>query len=474
MRLNHAVAISAAAMLAACAINPVTGERQLSLVSEAQEVEMGRAAADDVRRTIGLVDDARLQRYMRDVGLALARDSERPTLPWSFAVVDDPTPNAFALPGGFIFVTRGMVNLMESEAELASVLGHEVGHVTARHSVSQISQQQLAQVGLGLGGALFPQIQPFGQAIGAGLQLLFLRHSRDDERQADELGFGYALRHDYDVGEMADVFESLQRLGDQGGSLPGWLTTHPSEAERIETIQARAAKLPPGARGTVVRRAEYLTRIDGLVYGENPRQGFFKDGVFYHPDLRFRLPLPAEWQGRNLPGAVVAVSPRQDAAMELTLAASTDAGTAQRQFLAQPGITPLRTATESIHGLQARVSVFEARTDQGVLRGLSAHIPYGDRTYQIVTYAPAASFQAYSGAFEGIVRGFGPLTDAAMLAVAPKRMDIVRIGRAMTLDEVSRQYPSAVPTRVLAVLNQLDDAGERLSAGSLVKRVVEG
>ncbi|MEZ5294573.1 MAG: M48 family metalloprotease [Vicinamibacterales bacterium] len=474
MRLSHVVAISSAALLAGCAVNPVTGERQLTLISEAQEVEMGRAAAEEVRQTIGLVDDARLQRYVRDVGLPLAKDSERPSLPWSFAVVDDPTPNAFALPGGFIFVTRGMMNLMESEAELASVLGHEVGHVTARHSVSQISQQQLAQVGLGLGGVLFPQIQPFGQAIGAGLQLLFLKHGRDDERQADELGFTYALRHDYDVGEMADVFESLQRLGDEGGSLPGWLTTHPSEAERIETIQARAAALPASDRGTVVRRAEYLNRIDGLVYGENPRHGFFKDGVFYHPDLRFQLPLPSEWSGRNLTSAVVAVSPRQDAAVELTVVPSKDARAAGRQFLGQQGITPLSTATESIHGLQAYVSVFEARTEQGVLRGLSAHVPYGGRTYQIVAYTPAASFQAYSGAFDRVVRGFGPLTDAATLSVEPKRMDIVRIGRAMTFDEVTRQYPSAVPPREVAVLNQVDDAGQRLSAGTLVKRVVEG
>ena len=139
MKKWHVTAVLSAWLIGtACATNPVTGKRQLALVSEAQEVAMGRAAAVEVRQTIGLVDDRGLQNYVSATGLTLARTSERPELPWSFEVVDDPTPNAFALPGGFIFVTRGMLNLMDSQAELASVLGHEIGHVTARHSASAI------------------------------------------------------------------------------------------------------------------------------------------------------------------------------------------------------------------------------------------------------------------------------------------------------------------------------------------------
>ena len=147
----------AAGLLTSCAINPATGQRQLSLISESQEVAMGREAAAGVGQTLGFVDDPELQGYVRQIGLRQAAASERPNLPWEFHVVDDPSPNAFALPGGFIYVTRGMLNLMTSEAELAGVLGHEIGHVTARHSVNQLSQQQLAQLGLGLGGILFPK-----------------------------------------------------------------------------------------------------------------------------------------------------------------------------------------------------------------------------------------------------------------------------------------------------------------------------
>ena len=152
---------------------------------------MGRQAAQQVAQTLGFIEDDGLQALVQQVGARLAADSERPSLPWEFHVVDDPTPNAFALPGGFIYVTRGMVTLMTSEAQLASVLGHEIGHVTARHSVAQISQQQLAQIGLGLGSIFSPAVQQLSSALGAGLQLLFLRHGRDDERQADELGFRY-------------------------------------------------------------------------------------------------------------------------------------------------------------------------------------------------------------------------------------------------------------------------------------------
>ena len=158
-RSSWAITLAVTLSLAGCAKNPATGQRQLSFISEAQEVQLGRQAAVEAQQSIGLVQNPELQEYVSRIGLALAAKSERPELPWQFQVVDDPSPNAFALPGGFIFVTRGMLTLMTSEAELASVLGHEIGHVTARHSVNQISKQQLAQIGLGLGGILFPTVQ---------------------------------------------------------------------------------------------------------------------------------------------------------------------------------------------------------------------------------------------------------------------------------------------------------------------------
>lgn len=329
-----ALAISGAA-LAACVRNPVTGERQFVLISEGQEIQMGQEYAAEVERSIGLVPDSALQQYVRGVGLRLAAKSERPNLPWRFGVIDDPTPNAFALPGGPVYITRGLMALLDSEAELASVLGHEIGHITARHSVTQMSRSQLSQLGLGLGMILVPEMQPFGNALGAGLQLLSLKYGRDDERQSDQLGFRYALAENYDVREMDDVFTSLARVGEREGqgSLPSWLSTHPAPQERIEEIGQRLAQtqLPPSPK---LGRTELLNHIDGLVYGENPRQGFFRENLFLHPDLRFQLRFPDGWKTQNATEAVVAVSPRQDAIIQLSFADG-DASTAARQFFAQ-------------------------------------------------------------------------------------------------------------------------------------------
>jgi predicted Zn-dependent protease len=463
-------AVGLAVLLAACAVNPVTGKRQLALISEAQEIAMGRQAAAEATQALGLVRDDALQQYVSRLGLRLAKASERPELPWSFAVVDDPTPNAFALPGGFIFMTRGMMNLMESEAELASVLGHEIGHVTARHSVSQMSKQQLAQLGLGLGGVFFPEVAQAGDALSAGLGLLFLKYGRDAERQADDLGFAYARTGGYDVREMDDVFAALARVGgEQRSALPTWMSTHPAPEERIERLQKRLAETP-AQTGARVARAEYLQRIDGLAYGEDPRQGFFEDGVFHHPELAFRVVFPQGWEARNLPQAVVAVSPNRDAALELTLAPGEPAAAA-RQFLSQPGLAPRQSSPETINGLPAVVSAFEAATPQGPVAGYVAHVGYGSRTYQLVAYSGGDRITAYQRAFEQTIGSFAREVDARVLNVRPNRVDIVRLERAMTLAEFHARHRPAVPVEELALLNQLEGGEATLEAGRLVKSV---
>lgn len=460
--------------MSACATNPVTGRRQLALLSEGQEVAMGQSAAAEVRQTLGLVDDRALQNYVAATGLPLARTSERPHLPWSFEVVDDPTPNAFALPGGFIFVTRGLLNLMDSQAELAMVLGHEIGHVTARHSVTAISRQQLAQIGLGLGGIFFPEVQPFGDALGAGLGLLFLKHGRDAERQADQLAVGYASQHRFDVREGVDVFEALRRAGDeQRSALPSWLSTHPAPEERAAALQKQLG-LVGALTGTIVDRAEYLTQIDGAVYGANPRQGFFRAQTYYHPDLRFQFTLPPGWQGQNLTHAVQSVSPRRDAVLVLALSPAASPEAAARQMSAQGGIRVLQRSAERIGGLPAVLSAFDAATESGAVRGLVAHIAHGGRVYELLGYGPIDGFAASGRDIEAALASFAPVTDRAILSVQPNRVDVIRLPRAMTLAEFARAYPSAIPIDELAVINQVQGPGSRFEAGTLVKRITTG
>lgn len=459
-------------LAAACATNPVTGRRQLALISEAQEIQLGQQSAQQVAQQLGLVENEALQQYVQRVGAELARESERPQLPWTFRVVEDPTPNAFALPGGFIFLTRGMMDLMDSEAELAAVLGHEIGHVTARHSVTQISRAQLAQLGLGLGSVFFPEAaQTLGQAAQTGMQLLFLRYGRDAERQADELGFRYALRERYEIREMDDIFATLMRLGEASGrsSLPAWLASHPSEPERIRAAQARADTVTVTPLAT--RRDEYLARIDGLIYGDNPRQGFFRNGVFLHPDLRFRMQFPQGWRTQNLPQAVNALSPQQDAVLQLTLAQGANAEDAARRFLSQQGLQPGQAGRQNVNGNPAVIAYFQAQSQQGIVGGMVAFIEYGGRTYQVLAYTPAQLFGRYEPGFRQVIGSFAAVSDPAVLNVRPNRIDVVRTTRAMTLTEFNRQYPSVIPLPELAILNQVETGTSTLPAGSW-KRVV--
>ena len=477
-RVVIGIVIGAATLAAGgCAVNPVTGERQLALISEDQEIALGRDSAQQISQTLAPVADDELQQYVAGLGQSLAAMSERPELPWSFQVVDDATPNAFALPGGFIFVTRGLLALMDSEAELAGVLGHEIGHVTARHSVVQLSRQQLAQLGLGLGIVLSPELARFGDLASAGLNLLFLSYGRNDERQADELGFGYMLDLGYDVEQMAEVFQALQRSGELAGAspLPSWLASHPSEPERIDAARERVAALPQPQTDPRVGREDFLARIDGIVYGSDPRAGYFADGVFYHPELAFQLAVPADWRRQNLSNMVVAASEANDAAMQLTLVPARSAEDAARQFASQQNLQVAAAATERLNGNPAVVSRFRAATGNGgTVAGYAAHIEHGGRVYQVLAYAAEARFDGYARGLEQLVGSFAPLTDRERLAVEARRIEIVELDRAMSFEEFMRRYPSSIDAAELAVLNQIEDPARELAAGRLMKRIVGG
>jgi predicted Zn-dependent protease len=470
--MTRGAVVLVAVLAGACATNPVTGKSELSLVSESQEIQMGQQAAQDVASSIGLYDDQRVQAYVSSLGKKLAANTERPSLPWEFHVVDDPAVNAFALPGGFIFVTRGIMTDLNSEAELASVIGHEIGHVTAKHSVQQISRAQVAQLGLGIGSILSPTVARAAGVASAGLSLLFLKYGRDDERQADELGFRYALTGGYDVREMLDVFRTLERVtASSGGSgLPEWLSTHPNPGNRIADTQHRLDTLKVSLAGKTVNRDAYLQLIDNMVYGDNPRQGFFRGGLFLHPDLRFQIEFPSGWKTQNATSSVAAQSPAQDAILQLTIAGNKTPDAANSEFSSQQGLRVLQTNRTSINGSQAISTVFEATTDQGAVRGRVTFLAYNGNTYQILGYTPAAKFSSYDSEFTRTTNSFRTLTDQSALNVQPKRIQLVRVSRAMTLEQFYAQYPSTVPIEEIALINDLQ-AGQTIAAGTTVKRV---
>jgi predicted Zn-dependent protease len=457
-----------------CARNPATGANQLMLVSEDQEIAMGREADPAIAATIGLYPDDAWQRYIQRLGAGLAATSERPNLPWTFRVVDDPAINAFAVPGGFIYVTRGILAHLTSEAQLASVLGHEIGHVTARHTAAQMSQQQLIGLGLAVGSMANSTVAKYASTANQALGLLYLKFSRDNERQADQLGLRYMRRGNYDPREMPGVFVMLDQQGKAaggGGRLPEWLATHPSPANRVATITTQIAALPQDFSGTSVNRDAYERLLEGLVFGINPRQGYFTGSQFFHPDLRFRMTFPDGWNTNNGAQAVVAVSQRGDAVVELSQAQEQSADAAARAFLSQQGITGGAAARATLSGLSVVSAPFAAATPNGTLRGTVLFVEHGGGVYRLLGYAPEARWPTYQATAERTLRSFQRLTDPAALNVQPQRLTIVRNSQRTTIAALVRQRPSPVSGETLALINQVE-MQTPLEQGRLVKWVV--
>jgi predicted Zn-dependent protease len=456
-----------------CALNPVSGKRELALVSETQEIEMGRQGAAAVAATIGLSQDSELQAYVNRIGQAVALKTERPQLAWEFHVVDDAAVNAFALPGGFIFVTRGLLTHMTNEAELASVLGHEAGHVAARHSVQQMSRQQFASLGLGVGSVLSPAIARYGEAAGAGLGLLFLKYSRDDETQADKLGFRYALDANYDTREMIGVFEMLQRDAQRAGDggLPTWQSSHPDPGNRIRTVQGMVTASTQNFSNMKVAEAEFLRRVNGMVYGADPRAGFFKGTLFVHPQLQFVLRFPDGWNLLNAANSVSGMSAAGDAVIELR-GAQGSASEAATRFFGQQGLQAGATSQTSIHGNIAVTGAFTAQTDEGgAVRGMATFVEYGGGTWGITAYSMSDRFATYNTQFERATASFDGLTDRVALAVQPLRIRVETVPRVMTLRQFNSQFPSSIPLPELAIINGLAENAQ-LRASQQIKRVI--
>lgn len=473
MKIRQIIAFSLLAITVACAVNPATGRREFMLVSEEEEIQMGREADPQVVAAFGLAGDEELRAYVSDIGQELAAVSERPDLPWAFKVVDDASVNAFALPGGFIYVTRGILAHFDSEAELAGVLGHEIGHVTARHSASQISRQQLQQIGIGVGMIASETFREYGGIAVAGIQLMNLSYSRDDELQADRLGLRYMSRISYDPDALLGVFEMLASVSGsgEGGRAPEWSMTHPYPENREQQLRETIAETGVSREGTVAR-AEYLAVIDGMVFGPNPRNGYFEDTRFLHPDLAFEVTFPAGWQTVNQNELVAAVSPEENAAVILQIASeATSPDAAMDDFLSQEGVTGGRVSRGSTSGVPLVQAPFEVATQEGELRGEVGFLDYGGNVYRILGYSSAADWSRWASSVQGTISSFAPVDDPRVLNVQPQRLDIVTLSQAMSLDSFVQQNPQPVDVDVLARINRTSP-GAVLSAGTRIKTVV--
>jgi predicted Zn-dependent protease len=461
--------------------NYVTGEEQRTAYSWAEQVQLGREADQQIVAQFGLYDDDRLAAYVSQMGQAVLQTSaysdpntpaEIRNTPFYFRVLDSPVVNAFALPGGYIYVTRGLMAHLDSEAQLAVVLGHEIGHVLGQHAAEQAANAQLGQLGL-LGAAILGEVfvgQGVGQGVlnygGAAAGFLFLKYSRDAEREADRAGVAYAEFAGYDAAEAASFFRSLERLGEAAGSLPSFLSTHPDPEERERTIPVLAAQY----NGTEVRAAEYLATLDGIVLGADPRQGYTEDGRFYHPELRFQFDVPRGWTVSNGASAVTILEPDNEALLEFTFAQESSAQAAARAFSQQQGVQVARSGAERVSEVPAFKVEGTAETQQGALGFVAYFIEYGGNVYRFWGLTGASSYRTYAQVMERAIRSFAPLRDSRYLNREPVRLDVTEAPRTAPFRTFlqGRPLPPEMAAEEMAILNQVG-LDEQIAAGAALK-----
>jgi predicted Zn-dependent protease len=461
-----------------CATNPVTGQKQLAVISEAQEIQIGQQAAAEFQQAIGIYDDPQLQRYVTDIGMRLAQRSERPGLPWKFAVADTPSVNAMALPGGPIYVTRGMLAHLNDEAELAGVMGHEVGHVTARHAVQQASRGTVAQLGLVLASVFFPETAPYADAAGTGLSLLFLKHGRDAERESDRLGARYAALNGWDPDGVVDMLRTLSRIseGEDRKGVPSWLSTHPEPGERVAEMAPIVAEMRQVQGRDLTRdRDQFLARVQGVMFGDNPREGVIRGNAFLHPELRFGLEFPEGWVIANGPSQVVAQDRGGRSAMILQLlpqAQGRSLGDVAQASMGQAGFQFRGGERAEVSGLDAFVGTWEGNV-QGLGRAgaRAAVIAKDGRVYRLIGISGADVFNQAARVFDRSIASFRALSGGEAGSITPARIALHRVRQGDTWGGLAEG--TSVDARALAVMNGFAP-GDPVPVGQQVKVVREG
>ena len=472
--------ILALAVAAGCATNPVTGKRELSLMSEAQEIQIGQQQDVEVRREMGVYNDRALQEYVTTLGMKLAQVSERPNLPWHFTVVDVPAINAFALPGGYIYITRGILPFLDDEAQLAGVLGHEIGHVTARHAAQQYSRATGAQLGLILGSIFVPQTRPFAQLGESGLGLLFLKYGRDDEEQADMLGVKYASTAGWDPAGVPRMLTTLARIEEASDNkgVPNWLSTHPAPADRVQKVQSAVQQAEAGAGRLTTDRDAYLRRIDGLVYGDNPDQGVVRGASFLHAGLRFAIDFPTGWEITNGQTQVVAKEPGADALMLLQLVQQPAGRSLQEVALRSMDSAGFRAASggrTTINGLEAFVGTYQGSLqDLGRVTVRAAHIALDREVLFVAGIAPQPTYDRSEPAFVKSINSFRPLSRTEAESVRPNRIDLYTAREGDTWQSIAeRAGRGVIKASTLAIMNG-HSVNDQPRPGERLKIVVAG
>ncbi len=482
MSVRRAVsALAGLALLEACARNPVSGRPELTVMSAAEERRIGAEQAAEVSRTIGLVDDPGLATYVKSVGARLADRSPRRDVTYTFAVVDMAEPNAFSLPGGEIFVSRGLLVLANSEDELAGVLGHEIGHVAARHAARRVTRAAplalVTALGAGLTGLVSPAIGGLlGGVGGLANSALLAPYSRNQEREADRVGQEIIADAGYDPAALSTFLHTLEReeaLHRDQARAWSFFATHPPTPERVATTAREAAQMTRSDSAPIAASdVDFLAHLDGLSVGPSARDGVFEGATFRHPDLDFTIQLPAGWKTANGRSAIGAVAPDGAAIVLLDSTTGTDVVEAERAFEKEAGSGPLPdTEKLAIAGLPAIHAAAVGDSRRGPVALDLTWIAYAGRVYRVIGIAPGARAEAFRGAWRETAASFRPLTASERRAMRETRLRPVRARRGETIGDLVGRTGSTWTAEEAAVANEIAP-GDVLAAGRPVKVVV--
>lgn len=484
MKLTRKLMFLVLLTVAGCAANPVTGKRDLVMMSEQQEIQLGRQSHQQILKQYPRYDDERLQRYVNELGQRLAQSSHRSHLKFTFTVVDSPDINAFALPGGYVYVTRGIMAYMNSEAELAGVLGHEIGHVTARHGVRQQSAQTLTGL-LGMAVAVGTKGK-YNDLIGTASQALVSGYGREHELEADRLGSEYLARTGRDPQHMIDVVGILkdQEVFDRDVALAegreprayhGLFASHPANDTRLQEV-VRAARKYTGAATVDAGRDRYLKLLDGMVFGDSLEQGVVRKNAFYHGPLDLKITVPALWAIKNNPSKLQFLRNKgEDAFVELTSQAIGQAASPQAfmaKLLEQPRAGRGRALSHrGMRGYQQVVSLPKLPWGQPGDALLTVWFR-GDTAWLFVAAAKdARRFSALRREFDAISHSMSTLTRRDRANAAPRKIQLQRVRRGASFAALARSSSlESYQQEQLRLLNGVYPSGEP-QAGEWVKTI---
>ena len=465
-------------LLSGCSTNPATGKQQFTaLMSPAQENQIGASEHQKIAAQFGFYESPRVTSYVNEIGRKVAADTERPDVNYRFYVLDSPIVNAFALPGGYIYFSRGLLALANSEAEVAAVMAHEIGHVTGRHSAERYSRTAVTALGANILSIALDS-GAASDALGLGANLYLSSYSRSQENESDTLGLRYMTRAGYHPDAMPQFLSSLHANSALEGKIDGknrqfsYFSTHPATGERVNKTRSEAQAY--ASNGTIGRNSHFAV-INDMTYGDSARQGFARGQTFYHPEIGFTFEAPAGYKIINQPSQVVAQSEKDKAAMIFDMAANKgklDAATYLNQIWMK-GENIHTTQPITVNGMKAATAAFSGNVNGRRADIRLIAIEFKNDT--IARFQIAIPKDASASVVDGLKRAsysFRKLSQNERTKLKPKRIQIVTAKSGDTAESLAgRMAFDDLKLERFRTLNALVP-GERLKPGQQYKIVV--